>query len=355
MFPPLFNNIYIQYLHNKSNKVEEVGTTSRKWEIPIKPVFLLTLTALILCIALIAPQVIATILPQKTDLDVKSTTNDSFGNDWYYLPSYPNYAPSGLPDFDQKQDNWMCGWRWTFCAPTALADVLWWFDSKHSDPNGTPGDGIDTFPLVNDYSAPGTPYPGPHSDDHNFNNVNDGDTPWLEINAGELIERIAWYVNTNRCRNPLNEIAGTGRFYMKWGARKWIRDAGLQDVFKVTTIFRPRFSTINERLRNNEGIILRLGYYYNDGPKWYPLLHNHQVAVAGISSDGYIAISDPVWDVANPDFDPIDHNDASIVSHDIYEVSFQSPCPLISSWWIPEFAHHRIAVVLAATIISEIN
>ncbi len=24
---------------------------------------------------------------------------------WYWKPSYPNYAPSGMPDFDQKQDH----------------------------------------------------------------------------------------------------------------------------------------------------------------------------------------------------------------------------------------------------------
>lgn len=329
-----------------------MGRIDTKWEKSLKAVFL-TLTALVLCSALIAPQVIAMLLPQTGSIE-KNAKSDRFGDDWYYLPSFPNYAPSGLPDFDQRQDNWRSDWRWTFCAPTALADVLWWFDSKHSDPNGTPGDGIDTFPLVSDYNAPGSQEPGPHSDDHNFNNVNDIETPWLGINAGELIERIAWYVNTNRCRNPLSDIPGTGRLYMKWGMKKWIRDVGLQDVFEVKTIFRPSFSKINERLRNNEGIILRLGFYHG-GPKLFPLIFNHQVAVAGISSDGYIAVSDPEWDITNPSSDPTEHNDASIVSHDIYEVSFQSPCPLISSWWIPEYAQHRSVVVLAATIISEIE
>jgi hypothetical protein len=58
---------------------------------------------------------------------------------WYYLPAYPNYAPQGLPDFDQRQDNWRSNegiWRfvggvWCFCGPTSLADIFWWFDSKH--------------------------------------------------------------------------------------------------------------------------------------------------------------------------------------------------------------------------------
>ena len=25
---------------------------------------------------------------------------------WYWAPSYPNYAPSGMPDFSQQQDRW---------------------------------------------------------------------------------------------------------------------------------------------------------------------------------------------------------------------------------------------------------
>jgi hypothetical protein len=287
----------------------------------------------------------------RTEQEIQSTGEE----DWYYLPSFPNYAPSGMPDFSQRQDNWVSSWgMWTFCGPTALADVLWWFDSKHANQNGQPGDGLDTFPLVEDFEAPGTATPGPHSDDHNFNNVNDVETPWEERHTGELIEQLAWYVNTNRCRYFFTDRPGTGFFYMKWGIKKWIRDVGLDDVFKVETIFRPSFSTINERLRNNEGIILRLGFYTHE-PNWFPLFFNHQVAVAGINSDGYIAVSDPDWDIANPSSDPTEHNDAAIVSHDIYEVSFSSPSPLISSWWIPEYAYHRRVVVLAATIISEID
>jgi hypothetical protein len=275
--------------------------------------------------------------------------------EWYYLPSFPNYSPSGLPDFSQRQDNWVSSWgMWTFCGPVALANVLWWFDSKHANPNGKPGDGEDAFPLVQDYDAPGTAIPGPHSDDHNFNNVNDPGTLWEEKHTGELIEQLAWYVNTNRCRNFFTDRPGTGFLYMKWGIKKWIRDAGLDDVFEVETILRPRFSTIVERLQNDEGIILRLGFYTYK-PKWFPIFFNHQVAVAGINPDGYIAVSDPDWDIANPSSDPTEHNDAAIVSHDVYEVNFSSPSPFISSWWIPDYAYHRRVVVLAATIISEIS
>jgi len=131
---------------------------------------------------------------------------------WYWKPSYPNYAPSGMPDFDQKQDQWKCiidggnGFAdtqksgddvqvvpvgnalipgdvvvapglncaldtvpagddkiiWSFCGPVAVANCFWWFDSKYADPSGTPGDGKDNFPLVANYGA---------GDDHVQGNV----------------------------------------------------------------------------------------------------------------------------------------------------------------------------------------
>lgn len=310
-------------------------------------------TVIVLCVVLIAPQVIAITLLQTRSIEIKGAKYDRFEDDWYYLPAFPNYAPNGLPDFDQKQANWKAWGFWTYCGPTALADVLWWFDAKHSDPSGSPGDGKDTFPLVSNYNAPGTPEPGPHSDDHNFNNINDLQTSLDgKIQNGELIEQLAWYVNNDRCRIPILTIPGTSRLDMKWGTKKWIRDAGLQNNFKVESIVKPSFSTINERLRNNEGIILQLGFYI-PGFELFPIIFQHYVAVAGINSNGYIALSDPDWDLVNPNSDSTLHNDASIVSHDVYQVNFTSPCPLISSWWIPNYAVHRRVVVIGAIIISE--
>ncbi|MFH1100579.1 MAG: hypothetical protein V1726_00885 [Methanobacteriota archaeon] len=274
---------------------------------------------------------------------------------WYYLPSYTNYAPNGLPDFDQKQDtNWTGKLGWSFCGPTALADVLWWFDSKHSNPNGSPGDGVDEYPLVRDYSAPGSPQPGPYSDDHNFNNINDPQTRWDGGDGNkELIEQLAWYTNTNFCRTPLIKgFGGTHNFFMKRGAEQWIKDAGLQDDYHVEVLVKPSFDTIVERVRNNEGVLLRLAFYI-PLMKYLSVLSYHFIAVAGVNGNGSIAVSDPEWDVVNPSEDPTLHNNASIVSHDTYQVNFTSPYPRISSWWIPQYAHHRRVVITHAVIISE--
>ena len=283
-----------------------------------------------------------------------SEQNES-DTDWYYLPSFPNYAPSGLPDFDQKQDeNWQGRIGWSYCAPAALADILWWFDSKHSDPAGLPGDGVDTYPLVRDCSASGTPDPGPYHDDHNFNNINDIQTSW---NGGdgeaELIDELAWYTNTNFCRNPfIQKLGGTFHISLKRGIKNWIKDAGLQDDYTVESFFKPSFSLITERLQNDDGILLRIGFYLPI-MEHLSILSYHYVAVAGINPHGYIALSDPFWDTANPCSDPTLHNNASIVSHDVYQVNYTSPYPRLSSWWIPEYAHHRRVVVTHAIIISE--
>lgn len=277
---------------------------------------------------------------------------------WYYLPPYSNYAPSGLPDFNQRQDaNWTnLQGKWSWCAPTSVANVLWWFDSKHSDPNGLPGDGNDTFNLVRDYNTLVAPNPGPHSDDHNFNNVNDLQTSWQgdEQNC-EFIELFAWYANVDFCRVNSEWFkilaykaigGGASSFRLAWGINTWMKDAGLKNSFKVNIIFRPSFSTINERLRNNEGIILGTASIDPDG--W-----GHCVAVAGVNSDGYIAISDPSRDIKNPSSDPTEHNDASIVSHDIWQVDFTPPSPWWKAikWWLPEYRGGGL--VYWALIISE--
>jgi hypothetical protein len=264
---------------------------------------------------------------------------------WYYLPVYPNYAPHGLPDFDQKQDHWKAGGKWlligglwSFCAPTSLAEIFWWFDSKHEDPLGYPGDGNDTYPLVSNYNTLGTPIPGPKLDDHNFNNVNDLATRWRHgRGAKELIEQLAWYCNTNFCRYPfIRGYAGTHAAFLEKGAKQWISDAGLQDHYTVEGIWNPDFSLIVDKLQNNSGIILNLLLYNSEAIIFQTFL-GHYVAVAGINQNGSIALSDPFQNAADPSPTPSEHNDANIVSHDIYLVNFTSPLPEKASWWVMEY------------------
>jgi hypothetical protein len=235
----------------------------------------------------------------------------------------------------------LIGGLWSFCGPTCVADIFWWFDSKHEIQQGYPGDGNDTYPLVSDYHALGTPTPGPYTDDHNFNNVNDLSTPWKQgQGAKELIENIAWYCNTNFCRFPfIRGLAGTYHRFLKQGIEQWIKDAGLQDRYQVEEFENPDFSLIVEQLQNNQGIIINL-IFYNPNARFFPTFMGHYVAVAGINPDGSIALCDPAQNTMNPD--PAAHNDANIVSYDIYLVNFTSPYPETASWWLPEYYDYGI-------------
>jgi hypothetical protein len=198
---------------------------------------------------------------------------------WYWKPPYPNYAPLGMPDFNQKQDDWKAVFpgldgilqstpkknsddvistdgkriapgpdckldttttvgddkiHYAFCSPTAMANCFWWFDSQYADPTGTPGDGKDTFALV-------TAYPGV-VDDHSPGNV------------FSLIENLAKKLKT--CSE-----GGTNISNMKNGAEQWISEAGLSDKFEVKMYDKPNFSFIANEIEHCRDVILSLGYY----------------------------------------------------------------------------------------------
>ena len=61
----------------------------------------------------------------------------------------------------------------------------------------------------------------------------------------------------------------------------------------------------------------------------------------------------------NPDPTPSEHNDASVVSYDIYTVNFRSLIPSKASWWIPDYYEMNIVkfggLAQYALIISEIE
>ena len=199
---------------------------------------------------------------------------------WYWKPAYPNYAPSGMPDFSQRQDTWQTIFpgpngtiessvagddvynaannviapgancqlestpvgddiaRWSFCGPTAVANCLWWFDSKFADPAGTPGDGVDDFSLVEGYSS---------LDDHEPNNV------------PHLIEDLAGRMGT--CSEGLTNIDS-----MQNAIDEWFIDKGLDGMFTETTYITPEFEFIEAEIERSQDVILLLGWYGLDDP-----------------------------------------------------------------------------------------
>ena len=287
---------------------------------------------------------------------------------WYFKPGYDNYAPSGMPDFDQKQDKWQRIWwgqngvlesvplgddfivpsgqfivpgpnctlestlnassddvlQWCFCGPTAVANCFWWFDSKYEkETTGVPGDGNDTCPLVEDYGV---------GDDHNFSNV------------PLLIERLA--SNMSTCMNGTTNV-----LVMEKAIDDWLNATGLNDtLYEHTSKQYPDFYWIEEEIEKSQDVILLLGFYEKDSDEYWERIGGHYVTCAGVNSnDSWIAISDPCFDNAvagrpgwtipspHPDagnYTSTFHNDAKNISHDFYNVT---PGPFFVYWYLQNY------------------
>ena len=137
------------------------------------------------------------------------------------------------------------------------------------------------------------------------------------------------------------------------GIKIWLSENGLQNQYFVKCIVKPNFSIIDECIRNDKVVILGL-LGYDHEVKLFGMVLGHFVAVAGIYSSWQIALSDPIKDKINPSLDPAEHNNASIVTHDIYNISYATSRSLLSSWYIPEYCKEGVQIV-SAIIISETN
>ena len=206
--------------------------------------------------------------------------------DWYWKSPYPNYAPNtpgGMPDFSQNQNNWnaikagpdgvadttatgddiqvspvgsapgsqavvvapgsncrldtapvnddvvSCA----FCGPVAVANCFWWFDSKYADPNGYPGDGVDTFPLVVDSGV---------GDDH------------LPSNVMSVVDDLAFKMQT--CMYGTTDIDD-----MQDGIDAALAERNLDHIFEENTYYAPEFSFIESEIEQSQDVILLLGFY----------------------------------------------------------------------------------------------
>jgi len=200
---------------------------------------------------------------------------------WYWKPDTTN-APSGMPDFDQNQDQWVA-----YCGPAAVANCLWW-----------------------------------------FNAVPDGWTP------PQLIDTLARYFHTN-------PIWGTYVDTMQMGLEQYFNDYGF--ALQESTFEMPNFFEMEDSLKRCQDIILLLGFWwYNEqAGEWYRE-GGHFVTMAGVCSESLkIAVSDPDRDAAEsqwpgrvrpPDHpshpgDPLLHNDPTYVSHDMYQSTLENPFP----------------------------
>jgi len=335
------------------------------------------------------------IIPQDDD------PNDNFmtGNTeevklrppWYKKPPYPDYAPYGMPDFDQKQPGWSTMNGWTHCGPVAVANSLWWFDSQYEPNTIGPPAIIDNFPLVTAYGK---------WDDHDPQNVvplvnnlaflmdTDGMRTGLVHTGTNYIDMqtgISQYLQQQGI-NPVGDCDGDGdvdtddhdiivaAFMTAPGMLGWdmradividnivdimdeialINNFGAVGMFYEHTEDFPDFYFIEEEVERCQDVVLLLTFWMEVEPDiWIPVEYpfdlpsgGHYVTVAGVNSTTEeLVLSDPWWDAAEAGFwgdvpnphhghlgNVTVHNDAQFVSHDAYGVFFWPGPPPLSPY-----------------------
>jgi hypothetical protein len=123
--------------------------------------------------------------------------------EWYWKPDTTN-APSGMPDFDQNQRDWVA-----YCGPTAVGDCLWWFNAV---PTG--------------------------------------------MSPPDFIELLAGYFGTTS--------GGTFVDSIQLGLEEYFNDYGF--ALTETTYWMPDFYEMEDSLKKCQDIILLLGFWwYEEG------------------------------------------------------------------------------------------
>jgi hypothetical protein len=250
---------------------------------------------------------------------------------------FVDYCPSGMPDFDQKQDQWDYppgSGRWDYCVPTATADAIWWLDSKYevlNTPDPQPPPFIkDSFPLVESYN-PST------WDDHDPRNVqplidelaflmdaHGARTNMSHYGTSDFQAGLSQYLQKHHI-NPEGDADGSGvvdsndlaivdaAYGSRPGSPNWdlradlnqdnyvnIKDRvlvgthmGQKGMFAIIDFVNPSYSIIEEEFESGNPVLLDLHLLHEEVRD----IHGHFVAVAGLNSTlEEIAISDPIGD-----------------------------------------------------------
>lgn len=283
---------------------------------------------------------------------------------WFNKSAFANYAPKGMPDFDQREKNQRTGqnyWmtmnagpdgvldpftltniqvddvlvngtpgqnnvsiapglnhmidtplmgddtlEFTYCGPTAAANALWWLDSRFADPAGFPGDGIDIYSLITDLGV---------GDDHSADNV-----PWIIEDLALLFDAV--------------NLGDTNVSRMVDGLNQHLSSRNQAANYSVNNVPWPIFDEIASEVGKCNVAILFLGFYDSEGNRTW----GHIVTVSGANTvNQKIGISDPIVNIQNPIAIYSSYNDTYNVSHDIYDVMPGPPPvsnPPPSQFWL---------------------
>ncbi len=243
----------------------------------------------------------------------------------YYKPSYPDYAPSGMPDFDENQNAFTTKpGQYTWCAPVAVANSLWWLDSEYESINFAnpvpPPAKSDHFNLVTNYS---------NWDDHDSQNV----IP--------LVVNLAIMMDTDNLTSHDGHM-GTRVTDIQTGIQSYLTQQGVAGLFEVHNQSYPTFTWIDNETGKCQGVVLCLEFWQQTATGWIQptfseesLNHGHCVTCAGSNSTtSQVGISDPYQDAFEAGLAPgrspafhayphnsAVHNDAQYVSQDTFTVS----------------------------------
>jgi hypothetical protein len=230
-----------------------------------------------------------------------TTTPDAGG--WVRLGvGAADYAPAGLPDFDQRQYRWVVklGDRqaWTHDGPVAAAAALWWLDSRYETGELAPPVVSDGFDLVTAYR---------HFDDHD------------PMNVGFLVNDLATVIQTNPGSGIL---LGTCLDDLAAGIEVYLRERADPPRLGVAIIDEPVLTELRDALARSHAVVMLVGFWQHLELTGWQRIGGHYVALEAVDTRiGRVRIADPYRDVAWPASDPAENNDAARVSHDAWMAS----------------------------------
>ena len=253
----------------------------------------------------------------------------------FVKPGFPDYAPSGMPDFDEKQPQFTTNPahnQYSWCVPVAVANSLWWLDSEYEsiiNPTPVPPPTLsDHFNLVTSYS-PLT------WDDHDPKNVIGNGI----ING--LVAELAMDMHTDGI-GVGGGYVGTRLVDVVPGITQYLINHLMTGSFEVHQAdYPPSFGLIDTQVEQCQDVELFLDFWYFNLGSWIhvtePIFElGHCVTCAGANATtSQVLVSDPYYNAFEIGADPqgrepvIDpnpgntavHNDAQYVSQDAYTVA----------------------------------
>jgi hypothetical protein len=237
--------------------------------------------------------------------------------EWLWIGArcvYPiDYAPSGVPDLDQKQNDWYATDNpeiWTHSAPVAALNALWWLDSKLDHGIVPPPTVHDEFRLLTAFGD---------WDDHDPRNV------------APAVEDLAFRMDTNGQRTGAS-YAGTEVHDVVSALESYLLERELTPTLEVGLYASPSFQQLRGWVVDCDAVILNIGFWQYQGEAWV-YLGGHYVTLAGTESlNRFLVIADPWRDAFESGRSPLGrspvahaephesdvHNDVRYLSHDAF-------------------------------------